>query len=407
MGRMRRTTFCILISLLLLQQASWAQGLALKHICNGEIFVFSGDNILPFKNRINVCNEFGVKLAEATRTQSPLIHNKPSMMVSIQDINNKKRQMILGGFDNDKLDVETQSRLGSISKSLIAVLAFIIGLDPSDTLSDYLTGEELNLFESRERAASITIEQLLTHRSGLQENIQLAGKAGEWGRAGMEDISLDARFFSEGSIHKYRFMYSDNKFHYSNLGYDIVGMVLERKEKMRLLEMLEHYLFKLIGMTRTTRVFFDKNHLPTFDPDGYKNPNGDRDFETDLFNTPSGGMRSTIYDMNLFYEYLYEISKGHKKLGHLNQDTFGRMIKVSSAVDGSDVNNYAMGFHNNGGIIGHDGMNGSYLATGSVNLNTGVSTVGFVNAMSNSEMANPDSDSIIPIVKKMVVARYN
>ena len=122
--------------------------------------------------------------------------------------------------------------------------------------------------------------------------------------------------------------------------------------------------------------------------------------ETDSFNTMAGGFRSSLKDMILFSDYLYEIAGGQKTLGKLDKHSFGIMTKPFPAMSNTDKNNYGMGFTNDSGKIGHNGMNGAYLSTLNLDIHTGKSAIAFVNAM--PLYGHPDHDSIIPVVKDLL-----
>lgn len=220
------------------------------------------------------------KLVAANESKPPSIKETPIAMVALKNNSNNEETTIFGTVKTsavektgelETINENTQSRLGSVSKSLTAALVFAIGLDVNSTLGDYLNADELQCFSDPEKAKKITIAQLLSHRSGLQENIQQTGD-GQFGSADKENVPLEQRFIEEGHKNKFTFPNREGEYHYSNLAYGIVGLILEKTQEKPILDLYSEYVFNPIGMTRTTRIFLDENHLSSFD-DELKNDN--------------------------------------------------------------------------------------------------------------------------------------
>lgn len=136
-------------------------------------------------------------------------------------------------------DAGTQYRIGSLTKTFVAVLVMRLRdegrLDLADPLGKYLDAGQ---------AGSLTIAQLLSHTSGLA-----AEAAGPWWertpgelRPELADVlGEQPRRHPPGRL-----------FHYSNPGYALLGALAGRLRGQRWDEALRREILEPLGMTRTT-----------------------------------------------------------------------------------------------------------------------------------------------------------
>ena len=147
------------------------------------------------------------------------------------------------GTDGFPPDAATQYRAGSITKTFIAVAVLRLRdagrLGLSDPIGAHLGPDAAG------SAASATIGQLLSHTSGLR-----AETASPWWErtdgstlAELAGTSLgpEAARFRPGRRH-----------HYSNVGYGLLGAVIEAHHDRPWHEVIGSELFKPLGMNRTT-----------------------------------------------------------------------------------------------------------------------------------------------------------
>ena len=135
---------------------------------------------------------------------------------------------------------DTQYRCGSITKTFVAVLVMQLrdegSLDLSDPLDVHVPGTAIG------RA---TIAQLLSHSSGLR-----AETAGPWWErtpgTSFEELR-QTNLQADGVRAR-----PGRKFHYSNVGYAILGEVVARLRDASWGEVLETDLLRPLGMTRTS-----------------------------------------------------------------------------------------------------------------------------------------------------------
>ena len=134
---------------------------------------------------------------------------------------------------------DTQYRLGSITKTLVATAVMRLRdegrLDLNDPLEKHVPGTPFG---------SATVAQLLSHTSGLT-----AESPGQWWeRTPGADWDALVGSLDAGSA-KHR---PGAKFHYSNLGYGVLGELIARHRGKSWLAVLEAEVLGPLGMSRTT-----------------------------------------------------------------------------------------------------------------------------------------------------------
>lgn len=138
---------------------------------------------------------------------------------------------------------DTVYDIGSITKQFTA--AAVVRLQAMGRLElDDRIGRFLDGVPADKRA--ITIEQLLTHTSGLVGSL-----GGDY-----EPLSRDG-LVSQAMASKLR---AGNRYHYSNVGYSLLAVIIEQASGQGYEEFLAHQLFEPAGMTSTGYV------LPDWDP---------------------------------------------------------------------------------------------------------------------------------------------
>jgi CubicO group peptidase (beta-lactamase class C family) len=138
-------------------------------------------------------------------------------------------------------DPDTQYRIGSITKTFVAVLVMRLRdeglLRLSDRLDQHLTG-------LAEDAGAATVGQLLSHTSGLTSE-----PPGPWWertpgtlRPGLADVlQQPATRHPAGRVH-----------HYSNVGFALLGALVEQLRGEPWTEVLRREALEPLGLTRTT-----------------------------------------------------------------------------------------------------------------------------------------------------------
>ena len=134
-------------------------------------------------------------------------------------------------------DLDTQYRMGSITKTFVAVAVMRLrdagGLDLSDRLEEHVPGSRLG------RA---TIAQLLSHAAGVQ-----AETNGPWWER-TPGGSWD-ELVASAVGQRFR---AGRRFHYTNVGYGALGELLARAHGVSWFDVVRRDLLEPLGMRRTT-----------------------------------------------------------------------------------------------------------------------------------------------------------
>ena len=137
--------------------------------------------------------------------------------------------------------LETPSNIGSVTKQFTATSIMILEerkkLSYDDPVSKYISE-----FSRAAHFSKITLRQLLTHTSGMPD----------YGDLGIDDSVLDQRGLIAALLNKEgSFAAPGLKYRYSNPGYALLAIVVERVSGEHFGEFLEQEIFQPAGISRT------------------------------------------------------------------------------------------------------------------------------------------------------------
>jgi CubicO group peptidase (beta-lactamase class C family) len=143
-------------------------------------------------------------------------------------------------------DADVQYRCGSITKTFVAVQVMRLRDEGRLALTDRLEQHLPGAFDG------VTIAQLLAHAAGLR-----AETAGPWWErtAGGDFADLQARSLQPDDLAEAgpaRLTRPGRRFHYSNVGFAVLGELVSRLRGMPWQQSLQEELLTPLGMTRTT-----------------------------------------------------------------------------------------------------------------------------------------------------------
>ena len=204
----------------------------------------------------------------------------------------------LYGKAHDKKDIPLTDgsvlMAGSLTKSFTALavtnLVHAGRISPDDDIKTYLPGFSMQSHEKQKRP--ITVRHLLTHTSGLPIDYY-ARFTGERKYSDEELLSLlseEYLCFQPGTAVKY-----------SNIGYKLLGMMVERVSGKSFEQYLQETVLRPVGMTGSG---FSQEEVGVT----AAGHDGDRENEVmsmiDIRDNPSSGLYTTIGDLTSFLRYL-------------------------------------------------------------------------------------------------------
>jgi CubicO group peptidase (beta-lactamase class C family) len=214
---------------------------------------------------------------------------------------------------------QTVYRVGSISK-LFTATALMQMAESGQAQLDAPVQAVLPQFQMRSRfgsAAAITPRQLLTHHAGLPRDMG----HGMW-------TADPARFTAvTTALAQMDAAYPTGKvFSYSNLGFDVLGHVVEQVAAQPFETHLQNTLLLPLGMTSASFTAALPNHPLTAKPHN----KGQAAAEPALRDMPAGGLNASVLDLSRFLSMVFANGRvGDKVL--LQTQTVAQMLSVQNA----------------------------------------------------------------------------
>ncbi|SDK63839.1 CubicO group peptidase, beta-lactamase class C family [Actinopolyspora mzabensis] len=253
-----------------------------------------------------------------------------------------------GWVDDRRPDSDTQYRIGSITKTFVAVLVMRLRdeglLSLSDRFGDHVPGTAV---DDRQ------IWQLLAHCSGLSSE-----PAGQWWERTKGEAAED---FLAGVDSAQLRPEPQHVFHYSNTAFGLLGQLIERARGKDFTAVLHEEILEPLGMRRTT-----ESPVPPYAPGLAVHPWADvlqpEPFEDAVAMAPAGQLWSTVDDMLRWSRFLIG------ETGEvLHPDTLDEMRRPASVDDGPQWTRGAglglqLARHNGRALVGHSGSMPGFLA---------------------------------------------
>lgn len=229
------------------------------------------------------------------------------------------------------IDSTTSFHLASVSKTFTAMAILMLEergmLDIDDSVSTYLDGFPFS---------TISIKNLLSHRSGLPNYVHFAERMGWDSNRFMTNMDLlnmirdHAKKLNAGRSGAY--------FDYCNTNYALLALIIEKVSKLSYPEFLEQNIFRPLGMNHTF-VLGSQNMdmaLPSFKFNNSKEPYMFLDMiygDKNIYSTPRDMMKwdAALYENRLFKSSTLEaafIGYSHEKRGIRNYGLGWRLVEM-------------------------------------------------------------------------------
>ena len=278
-------------------------------------------------------------------------------------------------LDGHEPDGDTQYRIGSLTKTFIAVLVMRLRdegrLDLADPLGKYLDADPL-----RSRAADATIAQLLSHTAGLASETP-----GPWWERSPGELRPGLAGILSPAPHP-----AGRLFHYSNPGYGLLGALVGRLRGHGWDQALRQEILVPLGMARTT-LSPEPPHARGFAVHPWADVMQAEPAEATGLMAPAGELWSTAEDLCRFAVFLLD---GDDRV--LPATTLAEMrTPASPPGDEGWAGGYGLGlqlFRQDGRMLyGHSGSMPGFLATLCVSPADGVGGITLANATSGPDIA--------------------
>jgi D-alanyl-D-alanine carboxypeptidase len=283
----------------------------------------------------------------------------------------------VGYSDGNSLvaDKHNQFKIASITKTMTSVVILQLQeegkLNITDTISNFLADSkiarlnDLHMHKGVSYGNTITIQQLLQHRTGLADIFtdapfrfylnEYLNKKQEW-----NSEKLMSRYFKYGLNRKTHFV-PDSGYYYSDVNYFLLGLIIEKITGETLAQQFRKRIFEPLQMSQT---FFEYYEPAIGSGKMAHSFLGKRDI-TKILNTSydwaGGGVVSTNADLATFLRGIFE-GKLYKKDSTLSLMT----TMLPHTLKSGRVSYYGLGLYqytfNGEKYYGHGGFWGSIIA---------------------------------------------
>lgn len=292
----------------------------------------------------------------------------------------KKGEVLLEkGYGTANLELETPMktemvfRIASITKQFTAISILQLVDKGQIALTDSI---QKFIKDFHFKGKTITIENLLTHTSGIKGYEQIDAKIPNVMR-----IDFAPKIIID-SLDKLSLEFEPNtKYNYSNSNYFLLAYIIEQVSRKSYQQYLKENIFEPAGLSST--FYENQTEIIPNRANGYSFSDGkywNTDFISMALIYGAGALRSTVGDLYKWHKALYE-----DKL--LKKETFLKAIQPYKLADGKQID-YCYGFFNKteNGInsIGHGGAIDGFRAIEMYYPNQDI----FITLLCNSETDN-------------------
>ncbi|GLB52484.1 hypothetical protein NBRC110019_15240 [Neptunitalea chrysea] len=259
---------------------------------------------------------------------------------------------------------QTPFKIASSTKLFVATIILQLAeehkLTLTDSLATYMATDSLMLLEGKNLGHTITLKQLLSHKSGLADiftdklNPFLTSVVTNTTKQYSPEAIL--KLYYTYGLHKQPHFTPGTGFYYSDINYVLLGMLIEQIEQKPLAECIRTRILSPLHMQNTYLQHYEPatTTLPLLDQ--YIGTYNFKDINTS-FDWAGGGLVSTHHDLAIFIKALF-----NGKL--ISQQSLQKMMATQKT--GENNSEYGLGMYktiyNQHTFYGHYGFYGSYIA---------------------------------------------
>ncbi|MFH1195663.1 MAG: serine hydrolase domain-containing protein [bacterium] len=300
--------------------------------------------------------------------------NIPSIILLVETPNFKWKGAV--GYSNPAKGIKAAPDdlfyIASTAKPMTAAIILKLfeenKLDLDDKISVHLPDEimsRLHILNNHDYSDSITIRQLLNHTSGIGDN---------WSNSNflISVLTDTSKFWKpEETIEFVKnnvppLSIPGKEFHYSDINYNLLGLIIEKVEEEKLTAVFRKYLFDPLAMQNTYRPFYENPDLLKISNTKSVSLLGDIDYSSFRSMTADwagGGLVSNMEDMNKFIRALFN-GKIFNNKNTLNE--MQRWLNINKTMNyglGLAMDNLDNEEENGitGELIGHTGASGAFM----------------------------------------------
>ena len=278
----------------------------------------------------------------------------------------RERRLVWTGTAGAAHGPDQQYRIGSITKTMTAVLVLQCRDDGLLRLDD-----PLGRFVPESGYRDATVRALLSHTSGMQSE-----PVGSWWERspGISVPELVAANDGSGQV-----LGPGMAFHYSNLGFALLGEVAARLRGADWWTLVRERLLGPLQMNRTSYLP-EAPYAQGSSVDHFAGTRHDEPHEDTRSMAPAGQLWSTVHDLARWLGFL---ASGHPDV--LDDETLAEMATPAFPADGHADEDYGLGLRllrtPEGRLLaGHTGSMPGFLATAFVDRETGDGVAALTNA---------------------------
>ncbi|MEZ4971852.1 MAG: serine hydrolase domain-containing protein [Cyclobacteriaceae bacterium] len=269
---------------------------------------------------------------------------------------------------NIKLE-NSQFRIASSTKLFVSAIILQLSEEGKLTLSDkasrylkgidYLNFDNIHVYNEKGFSDQITIEHLLSHRSGLADIF--SDKQETFFDYVMQNSARQhspksvVELYYQLSLNKEPHFEPDKGWYYSDMNYVLLGLIIEQIEQTTLHKSIRDRILNPLKMDDTFFEFYEPRQPNKYQVDQYVGSINFSKINTS-FDWAGGGLVSTNKDLAVFIKSLFSL-----KL--VNKQSLNKMIDVKFTKE--HENRYGLGMYeseyNGNTYFGHYGFYGSYV----------------------------------------------